>query len=505
MGAHHINITEENPNQTAFIGNLQNGVVKNLTVEGEITTEVDKALGGIVGVINNSTIDNCVNEVTVTNKVNTTSTKAIGGIIGWSTGTTTIKKSINKANISGGFVTGGIIASNQGGTLTIENCKNYGTITNEIGIISAGLVGEEIDTAQKTIIKNSTNYGEIIGKSQNTTKYLGGLIGRSTKELEIDNSNNEGKITINLNSSFYAGGLVGYVTGKVNINNSHNKNTITSNKTDNVGERNIGGLVGCIINTQTSTITNSSNEKSGVISGGNRTGGLIGECHAGLIMNNCYNLANISSGDTCNGSLHIGGLSGAISGWSIKHEDIVIINSYNKGNIDVSVDNYNSAASGLIGTQIGSSSSNQEDTSTNTKIINSYNQGSITMNGNTTDWLRANGILQISPKSVTLNNVYNVGTLNSKNTNNVITNNNSNVTTNYKNVYYLSSLTGTLPDDITNVIGKTADEMKNNTFVTLLNTNKSSITLTDIDSRLSGYTLCDWKLGTSGYPELDCK
>ena len=47
--------------------------------------------------------------------------------------------------------------------------------------------------------------------------------------------------------------------------------------------------------------------------------------------------------------------------------------------------------------------------------------------------------------------------------------------------------------------------MKNQTFVTLLNSNKSSITLTDIDSRLSGYTLCNWKLGTSGYPELDCK
>ena len=95
--------------------------------------------------------------------------------------------------------------------------------------------------------------------------------------------------------------------------------------------------------------------------------------------------------------------------------------------------------------------------------------------------------------------------LNSKKDNYVITNKYSNTTVNYKNVYYLNTLTGTLPEDTTNVIGKTADEMKNNTFVTLLNTNKNSIKLTEIDDRLIGYTLCDWKLSVSGYPELDCK
>ena len=47
--------------------------------------------------------------------------------------------------------------------------------------------------------------------------------------------------------------------------------------------------------------------------------------------------------------------------------------------------------------------------------------------------------------------------------------------------------------------------MKNATFVNTLNTNKNSIKLSEIDSRLSDYSLCDWKLGNSGYPELDCK
>ena len=127
------------------------------------------------------------------------------------------------------------------------------------------------------------------------------------------------------------------------------------------------------------------------------------------------------------------------------------------------------------------------------------------MNGTTTDVLNANGILFSQEKSTTLNNVYNVGSLNSKKDNYIIGNKYPNATVIYKNVYYLNSLSGTKPDDTTNVIGKSESEMKNVTFVNTLNTNKSSIDLSSIDSRLSGYTLCDWKLGTSGYPELNCK
>ncbi len=489
-------------NQRSFIGFLKDGEVKNLTVEGEITNDVKEALGGIVGRIENSTMDNCINEITITNKTNNHS---VGGIAGWSTGDTTIKNCINKANISGGNTSAGIIASNQIGTLTIENCKNYGTITNELGSYAGGILGQEQSNATKTIIKNSTNYGEIIGKSIDTTLYLGGVVARILKELEIDNSNNEGKITIDSNNVFYAGGIVGCVTGTVNINNSHNKNTITSNKIDSAVGRDMGGLVGYIINNQTSIITNSSNEEAGVINGGNRTGGLVGDCQSGLIMNNSYNLAKVSSSDTWSGNIMIGGLIGSSSGWNIKHEDIVIINGYNKGNIEANIDNYNSVSGGLVGRQVSSNPSNQEDTSSNTKILNSYNQGNITMNGNTIGGLTASGIINIGPKSIILNNIYNTGLLNSKKDNYVITNKYSNTTVNYKNVYYLNTLTGTLPEDTTNVIGKTADEMKNNTFVTLLNTNKNSIKLTEIDDRLIGYTLCDWKLSVSGYPELDCK
>ena len=41
-------------------------------------------------------------------------------------------------------------------------------------------------------------------------------------------------------------------------------------------------------------------------------------------------------------------------------------------------------------------------------------------------------------------------------------------------------------------------------FVNTLNSNKNAINLTSIDSSLSGYTLCNWKLGSDNYPALNC-
>ena len=488
-----------------LFGKIEDSTISNLTVSGSIENGTKTANAGMISnVYGTSKVINCTNEINITSECKEW---ALGGIVATfeSSGKDLIiENSKNKGNISGGGHLGGIISGvyTSSGKLTIINCQNEGSLSNA-SLNMGGIIGK---TNAITIIKNSNNNANIKINS-NSSFNVGGLIGLldTNSNTTMSNSNNEGKITINSNSGFSAGGLIGCVISKANINNSHNKNTITSNKTDNIGGRNIGGLVGIFDSTQTSIITNSSNEKTGVISGGNRTGGLVGDSHAGLIMNNCYNLANISSGDTWSSYIDIGGLFGDTNGWSKKHDDIIILNSYNKGNINVSIDNNGSNIGGLIGEQIHSNPSNVTDTSTNTKILNSYNQGNITMNGTTTGALNANGIMGIQEKSIVINNVYNIGILNSTKTNNVIANNNSNVTTDYKNIYYLNTLVGTKPNDTTNVIGKSKSEMKNQTFVTLLNSNKSSIDLSSIDSRLSGYALCDWKLGTSLYPELDCK
>ena len=500
----YIKNTDTEDLALGLFGKIENSTISNLTVGGSIEIGSNRSNAGMISnVYGNSKVINCTNEINITSESTDWTLGGIAATLESSEKELIIESCINKGQISGGKNTGGIIGwivSN--GKVTITNSENQNIISNSTYI--GGLVGRA-DKQSTLIITNSNNNAEVKFNSEISKISIGGLIGYLNVDSNsiITNSNNNGKITINSNSDFNAGGLVGYISGKVNINNSHNKNTITSYINNNIG-RTIGGLIGTFASTLTSTITNSSNEETSVISGGNRVGGLIGDCQAGLIINNCYNLANISSSDAWSSTIDVGGLLGDVSGWSIEHDDIIILNSYNKGNINVSIDNYASSAGGLIGAQIGSNPSNAEDTSTSTKIINSYNQGNITLNGTTTENLYANGIMVIALKSVTLNNLYNIGSLNSIKYNNVITNNNSNVTTNYKNVYYLNTLNGTKPDDTINVIGKSESEMKNQTFVTLLNSNKSGIDLSNVDSRLSGYTLCNWKLGNSGYPELDC-
>ncbi len=71
------------------------------------------------------------------------------------------------------------------------------------------------------------------------------------------------------------------------------------------------------------------------------------------------------------------------------------------------------------------------------------------------------------------------------------------------NVYHLSDYT-TSNLSVEGVTTKSIDDMKSQAFVDLLNSNKNAISLSSIDSSLSEYTLCNWKLGNSGYPELAC-
>ncbi len=85
-----------------------------------------------------------------------------------------------------------------------------------------------------------------------------------------------------------------------------------------------------------------------------------------------------------------------------------------------------------------------------------------------------------------INNKYSIGSMN--NTKNIL-----------NNIYYLN---GTKPSN--NSIGtpKTMEEIKSLAFVNELNKNVDAIDLKNINSSLSEYKLCKWKLGESNYPEL---
>ena len=454
----YINRTEISSGVAALISNLVNGNVKNLIVQGKVeTTAINNSLGGIVGKIQNSTMDNCINEVVVTSK---TGTYGVGGLVSFSTGDATIKNSINKANITGGGQTSGIIAVNQGGTLTIENCKNYGTITNELSNVTAGIVGDNtyLD-ATKTIIKNSANYGDIISTNiSNTALYLGGLVGKSTKELEITNSSNEGNIT------------------NGNINNI----TIA-----------VGGLVGHISNTDTNVnkIINSYNK--GKIDGGNRTGGIIGlvDNKSIVLVDKCYNLGSVKN---TFGNQIAHSFSSGIIGYEVSTADGVIINSYNKGEI--------------ISDKWGMGIALNEGSS-KLQIINSYNVGNI----NGSSWsLGISRIWKDSAGHQFTNNVYNYGKLNGTNKFEILSTSGPTEIISVNNAYYVDR--GNLASDIEiNATSLTENQLLNKDmynsklFVDILNDNVKNIKLSDINSSIGNLTLCNWKKSTVGYPELDCK
>ena len=178
------------------------GVVKNLTIEGEIKTT--SHAGGIC-YINYGTIENCINKVSISSPEENQSpllTPYIGGICYQNHGTIqncgnegtlfslaevggicasnfgTIKKCYNIGTITGGddaentdqqgSCVGGICVVNSvyppiTTGATIENCYNAGTIISKDGN-AAGICCRGLSPITETTIKNCHNYGTVQGK-----------------------------------------------------------------------------------------------------------------------------------------------------------------------------------------------------------------------------------------------------------------------------------------------------------------------------------------------------
>ena len=443
---------------------IENGKVLNLKVNGKIKTDNTCDIGGIVGNLRDGIIENCTSNVNLESLVGA---YALGGIVGWAGGTNnTIKNSINNGLIKNGGNPGGIIGYNSSNNLIIDGCTNNGTIENELGTSVGGIMG--YDNASS--VKNTT----------------------------INNCTNNGKIITNFKSekNIFIGGIVGRIYGNAQINNTHNINSITNETesfTTNTYTIAIGGIVGVVSSANGNCKINNT-YNTGNIYGGNSTGGIVGEINGNgiSIIDKSYNSGEITSNFVAKTrSIDGGGIIGYTNGGRG-----YVLNSYNIGKIN---------SSNIIGGLIGYSA----NTNALPIIVNSYNKADIKLTSTNVYNCGIISVHNTSSKNIKLNNVVNLGNhLNSTNAVGISYFNDIN-TKNYEiqNVYYKNDTIkkGTnLTDDSTITTGKSESEMKNQTFVNTLNTNKNAINLSSIDSALSGYTLCNWKLGTSGYPELSC-
>ena len=150
----------------ALFGYVQNGTIKNLTVQGEVLTTGNYA-AGIAAYLNASSMTNCVNEVAVT------ANQYVAGVAGYANGTTTIDRCVNKADITA--VTNyaaGITANAMNANVVISNCYNTATIK---GVNYVAGISANVQNANATIM-NVFNVGRIIGTGAN----VGAIRGHAT-------------------------------------------------------------------------------------------------------------------------------------------------------------------------------------------------------------------------------------------------------------------------------------------------------------------------------------
>ena len=99
----------------------EGGIVENLYLSGNVTSEDEKQCIGAVCGINRGTIRDCTFQGLVEGKYET------AGIVGINEGTGTVQRCTTKGTVTGYYYTGGIVGKNFG---TVDNCSNYANINN---------------------------------------------------------------------------------------------------------------------------------------------------------------------------------------------------------------------------------------------------------------------------------------------------------------------------------------------------------------------------------------
>ena len=211
-----VTLSEEMSDYGLFRYVTANGVVKNLTVEGEILGGDEQENIGILAGSNAGAIENCITRGTLNAET------AVGGIAGKNEETGSVSRSENEAAIDGKMQTGGIAGLNEG---SISDCVNSG----------------KINTNQK-IKKQAEGDGSSVNIS----------IPNAVTGLTADERANE------------TGGIAGNSSGNI----SYCTNTAT------IGFERLGGSTGGIIGRQLGSLSYCANK--GVVYGHKNVGGISG-------------------------------------------------------------------------------------------------------------------------------------------------------------------------------------------------------------------------------------
>ena len=213
-----VTLSEEMSDYGLFRYVTANGVVKNLTVEGEILGGDEQENIGILAGSNAGAIENCITRGTLNAET------AVGGIVGKNEETGSVLRSENEAAIDGKMQTGGIAGLNEG---IISDCVNSGKINTNQKIKKQA----EGDGSSVNISIPNAVTGLTADERANET---GGIAGNSSGNISYCTTT----ATIGferLGSS--TGGIVGRQLGSLSY---------CANKGVVYGHKNVGGISGVL-------------------------------------------------------------------------------------------------------------------------------------------------------------------------------------------------------------------------------------------------------------------
>lgn len=276
----NLTVNQEFGNYLGLFGYLK-GQVRNLQLIDINVTGRDY-VGGLVGVSNYATIENC----SVSGVVK--AGNRVGGLAGVVESWSLVKDSSADVDVSGNSYVGGLIGFYDGPNPVVNNSAS-GDVES-VGGYAGGLIGH----MSLSRVTNSHASGNVTGRGT-YSDYVGGLIGYSSSN-QLEFSYATGNI---ITESSFAGGLVGGNSGKIQ------KSYATGNVTANGFSSTAGGLVG-------SSDYNSSSIKDSYATG-QVTGGAVGGTFGGLVGKNHGVILNSYSTGGISGSANsFGGLVGSV-------------------------------------------------------------------------------------------------------------------------------------------------------------------------------------------------
>lgn len=491
-----------------LVGNLQDSSLGGNSYNLGAVTSVGHDVGGLVGHAYDATIGDGTN--LVYNRLDVTGKYNVGGIVGNMEGST-VQNAENSGTVTAigyddgnytfhtdytgnGYSTGGsktvaVNVANAGGIAgtssddsTITDVLNTGDVSskqqNNNNYYDAGNVGGIVGSAVDTNISNATNkenevrgahnVGGVAGYFSGAGRITGGIndggdimatgarytnngitaVVTETIRKDYDATNNDGKYVIG-----NIGGIVGYMEGDyVHIDASGNRGTVHTldisdgnNISDASEAANVGGIVGKIDRSRKITDKTELGEKyvnaavsnsynTGDVRGFTAIGGIAGMMYNGGIAG-AYNLGEIRSTRVATGNetpLNMGGIVGDTT--EVSNARAFIYDVYNKGKIGDEAFKYKGRhVGGIVGRLSG-----VVEKAYNTgaiyngaavtggiagylsagKIENVFNTGNITVENNDGEDLGTQlgglvGAANIGRGNVNISNAYNLGVIRS--------------------------------------------------------------------------------------------